>query len=78
MKQRKINDTKSQFFRKVFKLYKSDKTGKERDRDERGDSCTDSADIKISIYYKKFHAHKLNSLNKIDSLLKNTNATEMK
>ena len=47
-------------------------------RNERGDSCTDSADIKISIYYKKFHAPKFNSLNKIDNLLKNTNAREMK
>jgi len=61
-----------------MKLEKRERDANYHSRNERGDSCTDSANIKISIYYKKFHAHKFNSLNKIGNLLKNTNTREMK
>ena len=84
----KIKKTKSWFFEKVNKIDKSlaklikkkrEKTQINRNRNEKGEVTTDTAEIQTTMrdYYKQLYANKMDNLEEMDRFLKMHNLPRM-
>ena len=84
----RIKKTKSWFFEKVNKIDKSlaklikkkrEKTQINRNRNEKGEVTTDTAEIQTTMrdYYKQLYANKMDNLEEMDRFLKMHNLPRM-
>ena len=84
----KINKTKSWFFEKINKVDKTlarfmkkrrEKTQINRNRNEKGEVTTDTAEIQTTMrdYYKQLYANKMDNLEEMDRFLKMHNLPRM-